>query len=233
MPYGYNIAFTGGWHKQLDLSRPYFGINSNLYVASDKGKFTQYYLRTGGFINKGKPEDVSLLVGGSLYSKLYLFRNFKMRQYLKYNFTRLFNRVVYDPIQINNSLGLKYFNADTLRGTQRISAYAETFFFAKLRLFGFQLAPFAFADASILTGENKPFYKSDVYTGLGSGLRTRNVNLVFATTELRFVYFPRKAQDMNAFKVSFYGNIRFRYNSNYVRSPDIIQLNNEDVNSFY
>ena len=233
IPYGYNVAFTAGWHKQIELSRPYFGLNANLYAASDKGKFTQYYLRTGGFFHKGRPEDVSLLVGGSLYSKLYLFRNFKMRQYLKYNFTRLFNRVVYDPIQINNPLGLKYFNADTLRGIQRISVYAETFFFAKLRLFGFQLAPFGFADASILTGEKTPFHKSDMFTGLGGGLRTRNVNLVFGTTELRFVYFPRKAQDMNAFKVSFYGDIRFRYNSNYVRSPDVIQLNNEDANSFY
>lgn len=233
VPYGYNIAFTAGWHKQLDLSRPYFGINSNLYAASEKGKFTQYYLRTGGFINKGKLEDVSLLIGGSAYSKLYLFQHFKMRQYLKYNFTKLFNRVVYDPIQINNSLGLKDFRADSLRGTQRVSVYAETFFFAKLKLFGFQLAPFGFADASILTGENKPFYKSDLYTALGGGLRTRNVNLVFPTAELRLIYFPRKAQDMNTFKVSFLGNIRFRYNSNYIRSPDVIQLNNEDINTFY
>lgn len=233
VPYGYNIAFTGGWYKQLDLSRPYFGINANLYEASDKGRFTQYYLRAGSFINKGKTEDLSLLAGGSLYSRLYLFHNFKMRQYLRYSFTRIFNRVVYDPVQINNPLGLKYFNADSLRGTQRISTYAETFFFAKLKLFGFQLAPFAFVDASILTGENKPFYKSDIFTGIGGGLRSRNVNLVFATTEIRFIYFPRKAQEMNAFKVSVFGNIRFRYNSNYIRSPNIIQLNNEDANSFY
>ena len=233
VPYGYNIAFTGGWYKQLDLSRPYFGVNANWYVASDKGKFTQYYLKTGGFINKGKLEDASLLIGGSLYSKLYLFPNFKMRQYLRYSFTKIFNRISYDPLQINNSLGLKHFRADTLRGTQRISAYAESIFFAKYKFFGFQLAPFAYLDATILTGLHNPFHKSDIFTGVGGGLRTRNVNLVFATTELKFIYFPRKAQDMNAFKVSLTGNIRFRYNSNYIRSPDIIQLNNHDVNSFY
>lgn len=233
VPYGYNIAFTGGWYKQLDLARPYFGINANKYVASERGKFTQYYVRTGSFINKGKAEDVSLLVGGSLYSRLYLFRHFKMRQYLQYSYTRLFNRVIYDPVQINNAFGLRNFRADTLRGTQRISMYAESIFFAKLKLFGFQLAPFGFTAATLLTGQDYIFKRSDIFTGIGGGLRTRNVNLVFATAEVKFIYFPRKAQNMNAFQVSFNSNIRFRYNSNYIRSPEIIQLNREDANSFY
>jgi hypothetical protein len=233
VPYGYNIALTTGWYKQLALARPYFGINANRYIASERGKFTQYYIRSGIFINKGKLEDVSVLAGGSLYSKLYLFRHFKMRQYLQYSYTRLFKRVVYDPVQINNPLGLRNFRADTLRGSQRITMYAESIFFAKSRLLGFQLAPFGFAAATLLTGQDYLFKRSDIYTGIGGGLRTRNVNLVFATAEIKFIYFPRKAQDMNAFKISFTGNIRFRYNTNYIRSPNIIQLNTADVNSFY
>lgn len=233
VPYGYNVAFTGGWYKQLDLSRPYFGINANRYVAAERGKFTQYFLRSGVFINKGKFEDVSVLAGGSLYSRLFLFQHFKMRQYLQYSYTRLFNRVIYDPLQINNPLGLRNFRADTLRGSQRITMYAESIFFAKLKLLGFQLAPFGFAAGTLLTGQDNNFKRSDIYSGIGGGLRTRNVNLVFATAEIKFIYFPRKAQEMNAFRISFTGNIRFRYNSNYIRSPDIIRLNTADTNSFY
>lgn len=233
VPYGYNIALTGGWYKQLNLARPYFGINANRYIAAEKGKFMQIFLRSGAFVNKSKLEDASILAGGSLYSRLYLFRHFKMRQYLKYSYTRLYNRVVYDPLRIDNSLGLRYFNADSLRGSQRMSMYAETFFFARYKLFGFQLAPFVFGDMALLTGQNNYFSKSDIYTGIGAGLRARNVNLIFATAELRAVYFPRKAQDMSSFKISFNSDIRFRYNTNYVRAPDIIQLNNEDTNSFY
>lgn len=233
VPYGYNVALTGGWYKQLDLARPYIGINANRYTATDKGKFMQYFLRSGVFVNKGKLEDASILVGGSLYSRLYLFPHFKMRQYLKYSYTRLYNRVIYDPLRIDNSLGLNSFNADSLKGSQRASIYAETFFFARYRLFGFQLAPFVFGDGSLLTGQNNHFSKSDIFTGIGAGLRARNVNLIFATAELRAMYFPRKAQDMPSFKISFYGNIRFRYNTNYIRSPDIVRLNSEDANSFY
>ena len=233
VPYGYNVAFTGGWYKQQDLARPYFGINANNYLATEKGKFMQFFGRGGFFINKGKLQDISILAGGSMFSRLHLFKNFKWRQYFKYNFTRLFNRTTYDPLQINNSLGLRYFSADTLRGTQRFSLYTESFFFAKYKLFGFQLAPFIFIDGSMLKPEGKPFFTSDIYTGIGGGLRTRNVNLVFGTAEVRFVYFPRKAQDTNSFKISFSSEIRFRYNSNYIRPPDIIQLNAEDANSFY
>jgi len=145
----------------------------------------------------------------------------------------LFNRVSYDLVQINNPLGLRNFNADSLRGSQRITMYAESIFFAKFKLFGFQLAPFGFTAATLLTGQDYNFKKSDIYTGIGGGIRTRNVNLVFAAAELKFIYFPRKAQDMNAFKISFNGNIRFRYNTNYVRPPDIIRLNTADTNSFY
>ena len=233
VPYGYNVAITSGWYKQMSLSRPYFGINANRYIATEKGAFMQYFLRAGLFINRGKAEDVSVLAGGSIYSRLYLFNNFKMRQYIKYSYTRIFNRVVYDSLQINNSLGLSYFSADTLKGIQRMSVYAETFFFARYKLFGFQLAPFAFVDASLLTHNNSPFNKSDLYTGIGGGIRTRNVNLIFSTAELRLVYFPHKAQNGTNFKISFYGNIRFRYNTNYIRAPNIVQLNNDDSNSFY
>jgi len=233
VPYGYNVAITGGWYKQLNLARPYFGINANRYVASERGKFSQYYFRSGLFYNKGKFEDVSVLAGGSLYSRLYLFQHFKMRQYLQYSYTRLFNQVIYNPLQINNPLGLRNFRADTLRGSQRVTMYAESIFFAKLKLLGFQLAPFGFASGTLLTGQDNNFKRSDIYSGIGGGLRSRNVNLVFATAEIRFIYFPRKAQDMNAFKISFNGNIRFRYNSNYIRAPDINQVNQVDMNSFY
>ncbi|TDH27394.1 hypothetical protein EXU57_07355 [Segetibacter sp. 3557_3] len=233
VPYGYNIAVTAGWYRQMELSRPYLGINANRYKVRPNGSFLQTFVRSGIFPYRKKLEDASLMVGGSLYSKLYTYRNVKMREYIKLSFTRLSNRVVNEPLRINNGLGVRYLTADSLSGRQRLSIYTETFVFLKYKLFGFQLAPFVFADGSLLTADNDKLFKSDLYAGVGGGIRTRNENLVFGTSELRFVFFPRRAQDMNAFKLSFKGNIRFRYNSNYVRTPDFIQLNSEDTNSFY
>ncbi len=233
VPFGYNIALTAGWYKQMDLSRPYFGINANRYVVRPNGSFLQTFFRSGFFPYRKRLEDASLIVGGSLYSRLYTHRNIKMREYIKLSFTRLSNRVVNEPLRINNGMGVRHLTADSLIGRQRLSLYTETFVFLKYKLFGFQMAPFVFADASLLTADDDKIFKSDLYTGVGGGIRTRNENLVFGTSEIRFVFFPRRAQDMNSFKISFKGNIRFRYNSNYVRTPDFIQLNSEDANSFY
>lgn len=225
IPYGFNIALTGGWYKQLKLERPYAGINANYFVATKKGEFMQYFLRTGDFFNKKRSEDANILVGTNMYSRLYLYRSLKIREYIRFSFTKQFNRVTFEPLRIDNPYGLQSFRSDSALGKQRLSLYAETFAFTKYKIFGFQLAPFIFSDFSLLTPEKEKFNKSDLFYGLGGGLRTRNENLVFGTIELRLIYFPNTAEKSNSFKISFRSNIRFRFTSRYIRPPDIIQLN--------
>ncbi|WP_231402107.1 hypothetical protein [Panacibacter microcysteis] len=232
IPYGYNIAFTAGWYKQNDLTRPYVGIDANRYIASDRGFFTQYFLRTGGFLNGGRMQDASVLAGGSMFSPLFNFRHMKIRQYVRLSYTKQINRVGLDPLTINNPFGLRYFGSDSARGDQRISFHSETFFFLNTKIFGFKLSPFAFADAAALTPEKQNFAKTDLYYGLGSGMRIRNENLVFNTVEFRLAYFPRKINE-EAFRITIAANIRFRYNNSYVKAPDIIQLNNDDINNIF
>ena len=155
----------------------------------------------------------------------------KIRQYIGLSDTRLFNKTGIDPLRIDNPFGLRYFNSDSIIGSQRVSLHTETFFFLKYKLLGFKFAPFAFSDATLLTPLNEKFSKSNLYYSIGSGVRTRNENLIFETIELRFIYFPRKAVQNNSFKITFTTNIRFKYNSNYVKAPSIIQLNNDNSNN--
>ncbi|QEC70117.1 hypothetical protein FRZ67_03090 [Panacibacter ginsenosidivorans] len=232
IPYGYNISFTTGWYKQNYMSRPYLGIDANKYIANDRGFFIQYFLRTGGFLNRGQIQDAAALAGGSLFSPLFIYRNIKIRQYIRLSYTKEFNRVGLDPLKINNSFGLRYFGSDSAIGDQRISFHSETFFFLNYKLFGFKFAPFAFADVTALTPEKENFAKTGFYYGLGGGVRIRNENLVFNTIEFRCAYFPRKINE-EAFKITIAANIRFRYSSNYVKAPDIIQLNNDDINNIF
>ncbi len=233
VPLGYNIAITSGFYKQANLNRTFAGIDANRYVTGSKGYFIQYFLRTGTFINKGKLEDASMLLGGSLFTKIFLYRNIKIRQYFSASYTRQFNRVALDPLRINTPFGLRNFNSDSANGDQRLTLHTETFFFTKYKLFGFKFAPFIFADATVLSPENLAYSKSDFYSGIGGGVRTRNENLVFNTIELRIIYFPRSVEGNNSFKLTLSANILFRYNSNYVKAPDIIQLNNDNSSNIY
>ena len=233
IPKGYNIAFTGGWYRQLYLNRLYTGIDANGYTVSNRGAFAQFFFRSGLFLGQGKPQDASILLGASYYSPLYVFDRLKIRQYLNFSFTRLINRVGLDYLTINNVFGLRYFTNDSTSGVQRVTMHSETTFFLNGKILGFKFAPFAFGDLSFLTPQSGSLVKSDLYDGVGAGIRTRNENLIFNTIEFRMVYFPRKAEYNNSFKILINTGIQFRYNSSYVHQPDVVFLNTDGLNSIY
>ena len=233
IPHGYNISLTSGWYRQLDLKRFYAGLELNKYVASRHGDFFQYFLRSGGYLKNGQWQDASVLLGGSLYSRLLHLGNSKIRQYASFSFTRLFNNVAIDALRLDNPFGLRYFTSDSTIGQRRFSFHEETFFFLKYKLLGFKFAPFTFADAALLTPPMQPFSRSQVYYGLGCGVRTRNENLVFGTMEFRLVYFPNNVAQNNPFKILTTINLQFRYNNTYVHAPNVVQLNSDPTNNIY
>lgn len=233
IPYGYNIALTTGWYKQLKMERLYAGVDANKYSITNKGNVIQYFLLSGAFLNKGNIQDATVLLGISSFSRILVMNNLKIRQYLRLSFTKQFNRVGLDPLGINNVFGIQYISSDSATGNQRSSLHTETIFFLKYKLLGFKFAPFASADLSYFTPVQKNISHSGFYLGLGGGIRTRNENILFKTMEIRFMYFPRKSLQHKEFKISFITNLRFRYNNNYVKSPDIIQANSDFTNNIY
>ena len=233
VPYGYNIALTTGWYKQLNLERLYAGVDANLYSVTNRGNVMQYFLRTGAFLNKRKIQDANVLIGASTFSRVFSWDKIKIRQYLRFSYTKQFNRISFEPLGINNVFGLQYISSDSASGNQRLSLHTETIFFLKLKILGFKFAPFASGDIAFLTPEYEKNSNTGFYPGFGGGIRTRNENILLGTIELRFMYFPRNTEKHNDFKLTLATNLRFRYNSNYVKAPDIIQVNSDNTNNIY
>jgi hypothetical protein len=237
IPAGYNVALTTGYYRQIgaqDLKRFYAGVDANLYVVTRRGAFFQYFLRSGGFMKHGDIQDASTLIGASWYSPLFLFNSLKIRQYVNVSYTRQFNRLGTDPLTLNNVFGLRYFSGDSVYGGQRATVHSETSFFINYKFFGFKFAPFAFADISLLTPADQAYFgKSNLYHGLGAGVRARNENLIFNTIEFRMAYFPRQTEQNQSFKILINTGIQFRYNSVYVKAPDVVYLNTDGLNSIY
>lgn len=231
LPYGYNIAVTSGWHKQwhnnLEIERPYAGLNVSQYIATGQGDFIQLYMRTGGFLYKNKVQDGSYLLGATAYSRIFFLNSTKIRQYINLNFTHLYNRVTSAPLRIDNYYGPRGFLSDSVFGSRRLSLQLETEFYLKYKLLGFQFAPFPYGDLTLITPENAPYSNSSLYTSLGGGVRMRNENLVFETIEIRAFFFPVAPTNMKGFKIVINSNIRFRYQSNYITAPDVVQLNSQ------
>lgn len=229
IPTGYNIALTGGWHRQLSMNRPYGGIEVDKYFVTNKGGFIHTAFRTGGFYRNNALEDASLLIAGNYFTALFPIKKWKVRQQFRASYTQLNNRNTYFPLYLNNAYGPPNFNSGAVFGEKRISAYTESVLYLNKKIFGFLFAPFAYAATSVLTPEEKQFAKSEVYPSFGGGVRTRNENLIFGTIEFKALYFPRAVQGLQGFQFYINSDIRFRYRTNFVKAPNVVQLNFEDI----
>lgn len=233
VPAGFNVSVTAGWYKQLDLSRPYLGLEAYRYYVSGKRDIAGLFFRSGLFVHDGGLQDVSLMFGGSFFTRVMHLNNTRIRQYFRASYASIFNRTALDPLRINNTLGIRNFNSDLASGNCRLALRSETFIFLEEKYFGFRLAPFAAADFAYLGRNQSTTDQSGIYYGLGGGLRGRNENLVFGTFELRGIIIPRKGAGDNRFKISLAVNLRFRYNSSYVNKPDIAELNGDVTGDIY
>ncbi len=233
IPVGYNISFTGGWYEQSYLSRPYAGVDVNRYVVYNKGNIVQYFIRAGSFYNHGQFQDAGVLAGIAGYSGVMTLKNFKLREYFKLSYGNILNRTGLEPLEINNPFGIRNFNRDSVMGNQRISLQTETISYINYRIFGFKLSPFLFGDVSRITPNLDDPYRPSWFYGLGGGLRVKNENLVFNTIELRGAYFPNTVYGMKHFYGEIEVNIQFRFNSNYVTKPEIIQFNSDVHNNIF
>lgn len=228
IPSGYIISLTGGWHKYIHSDRPYTGISAERFFVTPLGGFLHLVLQTGGYIQEKKLTDAGVLAGIDWYTRLLLFRRLKLREHIRFSFSQLHQRVAIQPLNLNNSFGLYEFNSDSVYGGKRLSAYVESIVYTDYKLFGFRFATFVYADGALLTPENKPFRKSDLYTGFGGGVRIRNENLIFGTIELRAGYLPRTITGVKPFHMAIRSQIHFRYRTSFIKAPDVADFNNVD-----
>ena len=123
---------------------------------------------------------------------------------------------------MNSNFGLEYFRNGTLDSDLRSIIKWESVFYNTKKILGFRFAPFLFSDAILLKPTKLNLNRSDIFTAVGGGVRTRNENLVFGTIELKGYWFPRLNGEMRGWKVELNSNIRFRFRSSFISRPDLI-----------
>lgn len=225
VPYGRRVTLLIGQARQLNYVRPYFGAEFEKTVFKKSGNFYDYSLRAGGFRNENQMQDVTILGSVNMFSKLLFWKKLKIRQSLGGSYTTILNQRVILPLRIDNEFGLKRFGADSLLGTQRLALKAETLFFIPPSLLGFHFAPLVFAEMAMITPKNETLIRQKPYFALGTGVRTRNENLIFGTIELKLYYFPRVTEDLSHFRVTLSSNLRVKYSSSFVSAPAFIRYN--------
>ena len=187
LPEGFSLTFTGGWADRQDVSRMYFGAEYQRSYFNSKKAFLNYTFKAGGYMNQNKPEDLSALTSLELITPLKQLKskNWFMRHFISGSITvQKFIRLN-DPLRVSSIFGIPRIRNTRIDGTARITLNAETVFYNTYKLAGFNFAPFFFSNLSLLKLSATDPENGALYSAFGSGVRTRNENLVFGTIELK------------------------------------------------
>jgi hypothetical protein len=226
VPEGFTISLTGGAVKRQQQLRPYSGIDIGLTNFRKQGFYSNYTLRLGGFFFRQRFEDVAVLFNIDHFTRLKKINTkWYQRTFISTGITSEINPVFNSPLFLNSQYGLPYFNPNNINSDLRTTVKVESVYYNTKKILGFRLAPFVFTDFSLLKPIKQNLGKSDLFTAIGGGLRTRNENLVFGTIELKGYYFPRTNGDMKGWKVELNTNIRFKYISSFIKRPDVVIAN--------
>lgn len=225
VPYGHSMSVAFGTSRQLNLTRTYVGAGVTKKVADRNGDFFEGDVRAATFLHDGKSEDATLLFSSSWFSRLLTYERFSIRQYVKASYAVQLNRTINEPLNIGNEFGVRGFRTDSLRGEQRLGITSETVWYTKWKLLGFRFAPLAFFDLAFLPPLKENIFYDKPFLGVGTGIRTRNENLILGTIELRFTYYPRTTEDISPFNINLSSNLRVKYTGTFVRAPNFLQFN--------
>lgn len=227
LPEGFSLTFTGGWADRQDVSRMYFGAEYQRSYFNSKKAFLNYTFKAGGYMNQNKPEDLSALTSLELITPLKQLKskNWFMRHFISGSITvQKFIRLN-DPLRVSSIFGIPRIRNTRIDGTARITLNAETVFYNTYKLAGFNFAPFFFSNLSLLKLSATDPENGALYSAFGSGVRTRNENLVFGTIELKAYFFPKVVESMSPWNISLSTNLRFRYQTTLIQKPDFVVVN--------
>jgi hypothetical protein len=225
VPEGIDVAVTTGWTNKNRRVRPYMGFDAHLNYFTEKKHYFNYTLRLGGYSYKKKYEDISILGNVEFFGRLkQLNARWKQRTFISGGIATQIKKELNEPLLLESQFGLPEFENINLGGDHRITVKAESVFFSPWSIALFRFAPFVFANAAVLLPEKEPINRK-FYSTIGGGIRSRNESLVFGTLEFKAFYFPRPNFNGDRFRFEFNTNIKFKYNSQFIRRPNFITIN--------
>jgi hypothetical protein len=228
IPEGLLFSITTGLTERQKAKRPFIGFDFESYHFNKKENYISYKIGAEGYLHHSAIEDLNFMGSIFYFDHLKsLGAKWKQRFFLNFDLAQQVNTVFNQPLFANSRFGLpEYGNEivdnERVGGPLRSTVKVESAFFSPWSLVAFRFAPFVFSNVSAFS----PYqYKTRILSSVGGGIRTRNESLVFGTIELKGYYFPQKNFYNERFRFSISTNVIFKYNTQFVKKPDFIQVN--------
>ena len=190
IPTGGIFGLIAGYQFGEFQDRAYIGVNYARGAYLRRLGYMNISAELGGYIaGDSFVQDGVGKIQADFFSRLIIFNQYKMRQFLNVSIRRMINPREPEFINTEFDLGIRGVRRYFLTATEMFNLRWETMLFTPINLIGFRLAAFGYTDYVAIRDS---FQSEDVenYWGIGLGIRLRNDNLAFQTIQLRFSFFP-------------------------------------------
>lgn len=204
IPYGGLFTITAG--KEINEFKERFYTGFNFSLGHSYKKLGYFYSSVGvsTFFHENHTEQGNLLLRTNYVSNLLYLSRYRIRNFVKVDYTRGFDRYTDEYLNYNRDNGFSGFRNDSVSGAQRLSLGLESVLFSPANYYGFRFAFFTFADVGYLFATNEFAVHGDILSSIGLGIRIRNDNLVFNTFQIKLAFYPNLPlySKVNYFSVS-------------------------------
>jgi hypothetical protein len=227
VPEGIDISLSAGWTKKDRRQRPYIDVGFQRYYFTQNENYFNFTVRAGTYLYHKKLQDMNVLFNLDYFSRLKPINSkWKNRNFISAGIARQFNEDLNEPLFLQSQYGLQeYKNDRILGGDLRATVKTESVYFSPWSFLHFRFAPFAFGNISWIRPTALSPSDRKIYSSIGAGVRTRNESLVFGTIELKGFYFPGKNYYNKNWEVQLNTNVKFKYNRQLIKRPELIQVN--------
>jgi hypothetical protein len=190
IPYGGAITVTAGREINEFKLRNYAASQVSFGKSFEKFGYLHASAGLGSFMNKDRTEQGIFSAGVKYFSPLIPIGRSMIRNFMRINYTRGFNRNLDEHLRYYTDGGFSGYRNDSVQGARRATLNLESVVFSPLNVAGFRFAFFGFADLSSLAETGQSIAHGTILSGIGLGIRVRNDNLVFKTFQIRLGFFP-------------------------------------------
>ncbi|MFC3878662.1 hypothetical protein ACFOSV_00650 [Algoriphagus namhaensis] len=224
VPYGYSFSPSVGVIRQQGRQRGYTGIKFNYSKGYPSGSFYIVDFNSSSFYKNSKLEDALVFTTFRYFTPAFVLGRYRLRNEINFSFAKLFNTNTNQWLEINSTqipgLRIRDYQAE-----ERSTFRAGSQVFTPWSLIGFRIAMFGIFDM-VRVRCNTCLATENIYTGISSGFRIRNENLIFGTMEFKVTYIPNDETGDSKFAFKFRQNLRIRSRNNFVNPPSFIRFNN-------
>lgn len=190
IPIGRIFGITTGYQFKNGNERFYTGGQAS-YGNYFKWGFLSFNLEMGTFFNKSVNEQSGFSFQVNYFTNLFDIGKWKLRQFIKPQFTYGLRRQnsIGDQLNINEELGIQGFK-NGIYGNKKMMLTFQTQTYSPWNVFGFRVNPYLNYTISMLGNEQNRWIEAKAYSRIGLGFIITNDYLVFSSFQFSFSYFP-------------------------------------------